>query len=125
MEMASLLGNRVRYPCDPAAPDGGGCLLCVFNNPRVIGSSNLFLCDGTIQPPPTYYCENDLPNPDTISTHINMECKYAPSNVIVRTLNAFFRVAGMGDVSSDDAVMRRIKILDFRNEQWIGVMGEG
>jgi len=62
----SLGANNVRYPCDPRALDGSGCLRCVFED---------------------IFDEAPI-NQEQMVLH----CEYQPYNMLIRPINALLRI---------------------------------
>jgi hypothetical protein len=73
--MSQSLGWLVRYPCDPLAADGAGCLSCRFLNPR--SPSSPFIYSGM---------DKVLMRPS--ARDIFYECRYRPRIILGDTIAA-------------------------------------
>ncbi|MBN8550318.1 MAG: hypothetical protein J0M12_13465 [Deltaproteobacteria bacterium] len=66
------IGNSIRFPCDPSAPDGAGCVLCKFLNPVTLDSTPL---------------TSNSPAPSEIPRRtIALECTYKPASHLLGPL---------------------------------------
>jgi len=79
--MKNSLGNNVRFPCDPNASDGAGCLLCVFRNPDFPQTQVPYIAED----------REDFPR------RIAIECSYRQRDTITSTLERLVAVVSGGN----------------------------